>query len=783
VTRAAGRRPGPVRDHTRIGLATKLIVLSTVLTLATVSLSFLALGLEVRRQTRRWMTDAVGRQQSVIREAESRRIEQLLRTSRILTESPTLCAALEVWRTESADDVAPRPDLQATVAAETERVAAMAQADLLILTDDRGRTLSAAGPFAARVAGIDLSSTEVVLGALEPEAPLGPRNLDVLALGQMHYRVGAVPIVLQDYVIGSLVLGDAIDDDFIREWRELFAGDVVLSHGGRVIGASLHALDGAPVPVALDRVVPGDTEPRIVRIGSDEYVSAVMDLGGARPGGPPARAYFLHSLTAALAGTSASLMKAALWIGLAAAAIAMIAAWRVSRSVLGPFRRFVAFMGSVAGSGDWSRRFDGGAAGAEVVLLADACNGLIASLERHESAVRLRAREDLERMERLKESEKMAALGRMLSGAAHEINNPLTGVVGRIEMLVTRPGLPDAVRQRLEVVHAEGQRVVALVRRLLHVAHRDTGVREVVDLTSVASNVEALRRHDFAKARIGLRLDLPPEPVAVMASELELQQVFINIVGNAFDALAGRTGAPQLTVRIGGDPTEARIEFEDNGPGIAEPERVFEFFYTTKPVGKGTGLGLGICHAIVERAGGTISARNAPGGGALFAITLPRIVAKPRQQSVETAISVERTARLPDPAANGDGPLAGRSILVVDDEPNVLELQREVLSAAGARVTGAASGSEAIERIRCEDFDLVVSDLRIPGEVSGKELLHWIETHRPESRQRFVFVTGDSVDETEFLARSAVPCVLKPFTVEEYSRAIREAIDRTCARV
>jgi signal transduction histidine kinase/CheY-like chemotaxis protein len=770
--------PGPGRERGRTGLATKLILLCTVLALATVSLSLLALGIEVRRQTRRWMTDAAGRQQAVVRETEAHRLEQLLRTSHLLTESPTLRAALEVWRTESRDGAPPHPDLVATVAAEADRVAATSHSDLLVLTDDRGRTLAAAGPLAAGLPPTDLSGAEVVRAALAPDGPLDARNLDVLSLGDLHYRVGAVPILLQGYVIGSLVVGEAIDDDFLRDWRESFAGDVVLTRDGAVIATSLPALAGAATPASLAALSSEASAPAIVRLGDEDFVAAALELGRPR-GGAPARAYFLHSLTAALAGTNSSLFQAATWIGLVVVAIATLAAWRVSRSVLEPFRQFVGFMGAVAASRDWSRRFVARSAGAEVALLADACNGLIGALEAHERDVRERARSDLERMERLKESEKMAALGRMLSGAAHEINNPLTGVVGRIDVLLGRNDLPAEVRQRLDVVRDEGRRVVALVRRLLHVAHRDTGEREVVDLTAVAREIEALRRHDFAATRVGLNLDLPGEPVCVLASELEMQQVFVNIVGNAHDALAGREGAPALTVRVRSTEAEAIVEFEDNGPGLAEPDKVFEFFYTTKPVGKGTGLGLGICHAIVERAGGTIAARNAPSGGAAFTIALPRVVAERTAGATHRAVGAGEPPRALEPGSTADGaPLAGRSILVVDDEPSVLDLQREVLTAAGALVTGVASGDEAIEVIRRERFDLVVSDLRLPGRLSGKDVFHWIEANRPEARDRFVFVTGDSVAETDFLRRADVPCVLKPFTVEEYRRAIRDAIDR-----
>jgi CheY-like chemotaxis protein len=199
---------------------------------------------------------------------------------------------------------------------------------------------------------------------------------------------------------------------------------------------------------------------------------------------------------------------------------------------------------------------------------------------------------------------------------------------------------------------------------------------------------------------------------------------------------------------------------------MEDPSQVFEHFYTTKPVGQGTGLGLSISKAIVENHGGRIAAENAPEGGAQFTITLPRAA----ERTVEAA--PPRPASEPLPAPRRSLPV---SVLVVDDEPVVLELQLAILDSLGAKAVAVHSGEEAIEALRKRDFDLIVSDLRLPGDVSGKDLYNWVSTHRRAGTQGFLFVTGDTVGEAAFLQQVKSRAVLKPFSMEEYVSALREA--------
>jgi two-component system NtrC family sensor kinase len=310
-----------------------------------------------------------------------------------------------------------------------------------------------------------------------------------------------------------------------------------------------------------------------------------------------------------------------------------------------------------------------------------------------------------------------------------------------------------------------------------------------------------------------LVLELAPSKCRVLASELELQQVFVNIINNAFDALKGSGPAPELILRTSAGDEEIGVEFLDNGPGIREPHRVFEHFYTTKEVGKGTGLGLSISHAIVQSHGGRIAASNRPEGGARFAIALPALASTARDTAPAAAASVSApgtvmpaaastsvaptaastaapaaaspvapaAASAPAPPANAAPglPQIVASILVVDDEPSVLELELTILESAGATGIGARSGAEAVGQLQRRSFDLVVSDLKMPGQVSGEDLFRWVQANRPDVAQRFVFVTGDTVSEAtlQFLEKTGRRFIQKPFSIDDYLATLKGVLD------
>jgi len=232
--------------------------------------------------------------------------------------------------------------------------------------------------------------------------------------------------------------------------------------------------------------------------------------------------------------------------------------------------------------------------------------------------------DERERLERLYLTDRLVSVGEMASGIAHELNNPLTGVIGFAELLMDRD-LPDDVREDVEAIHSEAQRSAAIVKNFLTFARTHMPVRQLTQVNSVVEDAMQLRAYEHRVRNIQVDTRLDPELPEIMVDCFQMQQVFLNIALNAESAMIEAHGRGTLKVTTERTNNTVRISFSDDGPGIAEQDlkRIFDPFFTTKEVGKGTGLGLSICHGIVNRHGGKIYARNNPGEGATFVVELP----------------------------------------------------------------------------------------------------------------------------------------------------------------
>ncbi len=753
-----------------MSLGARLVLFGTLVTLVSVAGSFALLSVEIRRQTRSHLADLLAGNQKTVLALQKRSFDELLWTSRLMTQSPTLRAAMETYESESPSSSGRRPDLLATVQTELDRIRELLGKDLAVITDSRGVVL-AASPATGRASGEPLELKPFVRRALETGAFSGQSSFGVLKLQQETYQIGCVPIVLQDFAIGTLTLGTRIDASFLDEMRKTLQSDVVLTLGTQVLGSTLpspFSATGSSSSASLAGLLSGEASKNLVTLAGEEFVGAALSLGQDRDG-HDVTLVLLRPLGRDLSAASRSILVALSLCALLALLLAGVLAWRVSRSVLDPLERFVAFVRTVAETGDHSLRFQGSESSAEVKTLNQAYHLLMDSLQEHEKRMLLHAREEMGRVERLKESEKLASLGRMLSGAAHEINNPLTGIVGNLDILLRTPHLDAPIRERLERMQKESQRIIGLVRNLLKVAHRDTGQRTAVDLHQILRETVALRRHDFAAAGFELRLETPTSPLALQGNELELQQVFLNLINNAYDALKEFARDPCLSIRATQEDSQVVVTFEDGGPGMKDPRKVFDHFYTTKEVGKGTGLGLSITHAIMQGHGGRIAAENRSEGGARFTLVLPLTSAEPPRRVPAISSVQPRDGAAPIPA----------TILVVEDEYTILELQMAILSSVGATAVGVSTGQEAVQQIQRREYQLIISDLRLPGGFSGQELFRWIEKNRPSLTRRVVFVTGDSASEATraFLEQSGRRYLMKPFSVEDYVQAVRETLD------
>jgi len=370
------------------------------------------------------------------------------------------------------------------------------------------------------------------------------------------------------------------------------------------------------------------------------------------------------------------------------------------------------------------------------------------------------------------QSEKLSALGKLIAGVAHELNNPLTAVMGYAQLLQGSRGLTPEIRRDLDKIYAQAQRAARIVEHLLTFARQHKVERVLVNINDVLEKTLEFRAYQLVVNNIQLKMDLDERDLLVLADPNQLQQVFLNLINNAQEAMVDYRGRGSLavTTRLVGDVV--RIEFTDDGPGIA-PEamsRLFDPFFTTKEVGKGTGLGLSICYGIITQHGGRIWAENSPLGGASFIIELPVAEGEmPPQEEKESEVS---------PPSRSSG-----RILIVDDEREIIEVLRRVFNEDGYQVdvvTDARAALQGITRARemGQAYDLIVTDIKMPG-LNGRELYEELKRTEPDLARRVVFFTGDMVsDETiAFLEGTGNRYVAKPLGVDALRRAAREILE------
>ncbi len=368
----------------------------------------------------------------------------------------------------------------------------------------------------------------------------------------------------------------------------------------------------------------------------------------------------------------------------------------------------------------------------------------------------------------LLQAEKMAALGQTISGVAHELNNPLATILSWSERLSQRPALEGSLRRGVEIIRGEAERAARIVRNLLTFARKRQTTRSMVDVNRVVRETLSLRAYEQRLSNVSVIAALAAGLPQIFADSHQVQQVLLNLIINAEQAMIAANGRGVLVVRTWHDAEREAIvlEINDDGPGIADDlqPKIFDPFFTTKEVGKGTGLGLTVAYAIVQEHGGRIRLESKPGGGASFYVELPvsggRLPAPKR----------ERPRHEPSPAA-------GACVLVVEDEAGLAAVVSECLRDAGYVVEHAADGEAAVECVAQRPFDLVVCDLKMPR-LDGQAFYRRLESTHPALARRVIFVTGDvaGTDAERFLKESGCRWLAKPFRLADLLKAVREGL-------
>jgi two-component system NtrC family sensor kinase len=376
--------------------------------------------------------------------------------------------------------------------------------------------------------------------------------------------------------------------------------------------------------------------------------------------------------------------------------------------------------------------------------------------------------------QQLAHSETMSSLGQMISGVAHELNNPLASIIGYTQLMRGTGEGDEKLAKRVDVLGREAERCRKIVQNLLSFARRREPERQPLSLNQVVENVVALLSYQLRVDGIRLERRLSPDLPVIEADAHQLEQVLVNLLTNASHAIrqCDETGTVAIETRVRG--TDAIVlEIRDSGPGIPADMRskIFDPFFTTKAPGEGTGLGLSLAYGVVTDHGGTIEALAHDGPGTTFRITLP-------------AARAARSGKCPDPGAGPAEPLPSPSttsarVLVVDDDEVVARLICEALNKDGLVTRRVRGGREALERLADEEFDVILCDVKMP-DMNGERLYDELQRTRPDLTRRVLWTTGDTLGPgtAKLAERTGLDVLAKPFDIDDLRDRVRRRLAR-----
>lgn len=376
--------------------------------------------------------------------------------------------------------------------------------------------------------------------------------------------------------------------------------------------------------------------------------------------------------------------------------------------------------------------------------------------------------------QQLAQKERLAAMGQMMAGVAHELNNPLTAILGISDLLRERAD-DEATRRQVDLILKQARRAAAIVQNLLTLSRPAAVNRPRILLgeiltRAIESQQQALRQKNI-QVEWKAGENLPP----IEGDSRLLEQVFANLLLNAEQAIASTRDHGTIAISLDSAGDKLRVTLSDDGPGIP-PEnlgKIFDPFFTTKRPGGGAGLGLTICRAVIKDHGGSIEVHSTPGAGATFRVSIPVAEESPALPETSPAQAVAAGKSGGAPA----GPLAGHSILVADDEESIREIVDEGLSARGMKVESAANSEEAMALLETNTFEFALCDFHLPG-IEWEKLLERVREQTGATAPRFVFMTGDLLEpavQAAFREKGAV-LIQKPFHISALATLLGEIL-------
>jgi two-component system, NtrC family, sensor kinase len=605
------------------------------------------------------------------------------------------------------------------------------------------------------------------------QAVSGQPGVTLVRNGDSFFDVVAIPIRVADGsasagVVGVVCFG--VRNSIAPDFNQLTHSELVLVADGRIVSTSMVKPEWQSELMAkyngLSAPRPGHDHNPIseITLGDEHFLCVAGQLNRQQNLGYLILSSYEQPLQTLHATQRTMLLLSALAILFGTAVV-----WIVVRKVTRPLSE-LRDSAEAVGRGDFSRRVE--------IRSEDECGELARVFNQMTENLK-NSREQLEMtVETLKttqaqliQSEKLSGIGEFVAGVAHELNNPLTAVMGFSELL-QRAEVNPKQRSYLETIHKSALRCQKIVQSLLSFARRHQPERKLVCVNSLVEAAMDILQYQMRTSNIEVVLRLQHDLPNAMVDPHQLQQVFLNLINNARQAMeAHRPDGGWLRITTEQCGRMVRLVFQDNGPGIPEENlsKVFDPFFTTKEVGKGTGLGLSLCYGIIHEHGGAIRVRSKPGEGATFIIELPLAADAP-----EPIGEPERAAPQPVDRRGGG---AGRRVLVIDDEDSILRMVREALEPDGYEVDLACDGATALQQLKQKRYDLALCDWKMPG-LNGREVFERIRVSNPAMSDRMIFITGDVINEKtrRFLDEHKKTCLSKPFSLADFRAAIDDAL-------
>jgi signal transduction histidine kinase/CheY-like chemotaxis protein len=656
-----------------------------------------------------------------------------------------------------------------TLKAEVRDLPRDQDVDVVLFTSARGELLAS-----------EKRDPLIPLGEFETNSALtvrlalnGEEKVDTIRVGERLFDVVSIPVTgPSGGQIGALTFGSEIGDSVAQEFSLVTQSKLVLLANERVIASTVPATEPTDWGASLfhdyfteSRRPDHSRVPKQVLLGDEHYFCS----GGlfASASGENNLGYLLLSSYEQPLRALHSTQELLLLVSSSGILLGTGVVWFLVRRVTRPLR-LLRDSAEAVGRGDFSRRVE--------VTSGDECGELAAVFNQMTENLKVSREELVQTVERLKttqaqlvQSEKLSGIGEFVAGVAHELNNPLTSVMGFSELLKQADTNPQHQRY-LELIYKSSVRCQKIVQNLLSFARRHPPERKLSSVNSLVEAAVEFLQYQLRTNNIEVVTRLDPNLPQVMVDPHQVQQVFLNIINNARQAIEANqpTGRIQISTETAGD--KVRILFEDNGPGIPQESisKVFDPFFTTKPVGKGTGLGLSLCYGIIHEHGGSITVRSQPGQGATFTIELPLAAGEPNRVAPRDQSS--------SPAAR-NRQATGKRILVIDDEDAILQMVRETLSGHGFEVDVARDGESALRRLKVKPYDLALCDWKMPG-LNGAQVYERLRIANPSLSERVIFITGDVINDKaqKFLQDHNKVCLSKPFSLDEFCAAVDKAL-------